>query len=102
MYKCCSDSDLANRKASLDTKTEIVRMMAVQCCFTKAILPPDRYMEYGMRSTHLQRQQAYESGETLCGHEAHTVTRITHAAQHRHHQKYNVGYNIHIQLLHHT
>lgn len=64
--------------------------------------PPDGLTEYGMRRTHLQREQTYESGETLCGHEAHTVTRIAHAAQHRHHQQHDVGYNVHVQLLHHT
>lgn len=52
--------------------------------------------------SYLQGQQANECGKTLCCHEAHTVAGVAHTPEHRNHQEYDVGDNVHIQLLHDT
>lgn len=51
---------------------------------------------------YLKGQQANESSEALCSHEADAVTGVTHTAQHRYHQQNDVGHDVHIQLFHHT
>lgn len=52
--------------------------------------------------SYLKGQQADECSKALCGHETNAITGVTHTAQHWYYEQHNVGYNVHIQLLHDT